>query len=296
MCLSETASKTLLIVINIAFFLLGLAAMLLGVLMLVEEDQILGLLSRVPLNTDNIENGLYSLSWLENFAYMMLIAGIFLFGVSGAGLCGACCKSQCLIAIYGTLVTLILLVELSAGVIAVLYTSRVEAYLVTFLSEALTKYYIGMQYDTSDGVTLSSDDTGVSDGFDFAQIKFKCCGVNNYTDYAATDLVWPGYYTVEGVNVSAVVPASCCILDDYSVWPDSLDQVSFTNITECITSADPYVTNTEGCYETIKTEILNYGYAFVAIGICVGIFVEVLGLWSAISLYRALNSSKVGAV
>ena len=39
----------------------------------------------------------YRTDWLSNFAYIMLVAGGVFVIIAGAGLCGACCKSECLL-------------------------------------------------------------------------------------------------------------------------------------------------------------------------------------------------------
>merc|ERR1711976_154531 len=274
MCLSAGTSRFLLILFNIIFFVLGLALIILAIVILVDDDTVMKYLTRLPLNAEVIEEGLYSTSWLTNFGYVLVFAGVFFFVVGGSGLFGACMKVQCLLTVYTTILAMIILLEIAVGVLAIMYADQVEDYLLTFLTSSITKYYIGMSY--VDGtITQADDSTGISDGWDLAHVTFKCCGAKNSTDFQDTEK-WPGYYTVSGVNVTSAVPATCCKMDDYSKWPNSLDEITFVNITECISNADSYAANTEGCYDSIKNKLKEYATAVAVLAIIVGL-VEILG-------------------
>merc|ERR1711976_514650 len=103
---------------------------------------------------------------------MLLIAGAFFFIVGGAGLFGALCRSQCLLTVYGTLLVLIIVLEIAAGVLAVLYKDQVESYLLTFLMTSIEKYYVGLTY--VDGtICVGNDDPSLSNAWDFANGQFK---------------------------------------------------------------------------------------------------------------------------
>ncbi|ELU15635.1 hypothetical protein CAPTEDRAFT_187109 [Capitella teleta] len=237
-CLPQSLSKLLLIVFNVIFFVLGLGLVILGIFLLVDDSVILQFAGKLPLGSDVVEEGVYGTSWLSNFAYILLVAGGFFLVVGGAGLFGACCNSQCLLIVYATIVTLLIILEIAAGVVAVLFKDKVETYLQTYLTGTLQKYYTGATYN--DGAfALSTDTSGVSDGWDYAQIQLKCCGVSNKTDWAGATQ-WPASYNISGVPTAATVPITCCVMDDPTKFPDAISEVTFTDLSTCLsTGNDP---------------------------------------------------------
>ena len=81
-------------------------------------------------------------------------------------------------------------------------------------------------------------------------LQLECCGAYNYTDFAAAT-VWNNSYTSSGVTINAIVPPTCCKVDDISLFPGSLDEITFDNLADCLANASPDNTNTVVSYSSL---------------------------------------------
>ncbi len=69
----------------------------------------------------------------------------------------------------------------------------------------------------------------------------ECCATNNYTDYSRSTSWTTKNYTIPtsgggSKTVVAVVPISCCKVDDPSKFPDKMDEMKFTDLEGCLTN------------------------------------------------------------
>ncbi|MEQ2300924.1 hypothetical protein AMECASPLE_030771 [Ameca splendens] len=106
-----------------------------------------------------------------NIPSMLLISGIIITCVSFLGFLGALKENRCLLLTFFLVLFLLMLVELTAACLMLIYEREI--------GELVTK-------DLNKGLEIarhsSTNATKMSD-WDVVQEMFKCCGVNNYTDW-----------------------------------------------------------------------------------------------------------------
>jgi len=120
---------------------------------------------------------------------LMVVGGVILI-VAFFGCCGACTENACMMYTFGTLIALILLVEIGCTVAVFLFKDEVW----TAIKEQLTS---GLKnYD-------NEDNKGMADSWDQLQTQMQCCGVGSYSDWSE----------VQSFNSSSSVPDSCCMVD-----------------------------------------------------------------------------------
>jgi len=118
-------------------------------------------------------------------AAIVIGAAIFMFITGLIGCCGACKEHKCLLSTFFTLILLILLLQITAAILGVVYKDEIKGGIETGLETAVHNYTDVKYQDTVDEI----------------QEEFKCCGVHNYTD-------WEGVHW--GANSTGKVPLSCC--------------------------------------------------------------------------------------
>lgn len=126
-------------------------------------------------------------------AILLVVIGIIIFFVSLFGCAGAVKQSTCLVNMYALLLTMLLVMQLSAAIAA--YTSR------NFIPEMVNQnmYAVMQEYEEGSG-------TPATEGMDFLQYRLGCCGINTYVDWERYNVSIHPYY-----NTSWVVPQSCCV-------------------------------------------------------------------------------------
>jgi hypothetical protein len=124
------------------------------------------------------------------------------------------------------------------------------------------------------------------------QFEVACCGVNNYTDYA--NFNWNRTFTVKSSDGSpmtiqnAVVPPSCCTLNQKNVVPKTTDD--FADLPNCLQGGGNY--NAVGCYSAVRSLAVTYFY--IPIGICIAvIIVEIICMSMAIYLWRTNEKKEI---
>ncbi|KAJ8973065.1 hypothetical protein NQ317_018793 [Molorchus minor] len=208
-------------------------------------------------------------------SYILIAVGALMFLVSFLGYCGALRESQCMLTTnslqnagkicffvfqYGILLLIILILEITAGCLAVIYKTKAEEQTKLFLKTSLAKYYT--QSEEGDAFTLALNSL---------QTSLHCCGIDNYTDYQKNE-VW--------ARGDKVIPESCCVLDE-NMKPLT---------TSCTTSpSDVNSYYMKGCLK----EVLYWMDAHLntIIGIAIGFgLIEVLGIFLCFCLAKSLNS------
>ncbi|XP_027561344.1 CD63 antigen [Neopelma chrysocephalum] len=178
----------------------------------------------------------------------ILVLGVIIFFISFFGCCGAWKESYCMVTTFAVLLSIIFLVEIAAAIAGYVFKDKVRLVLKEGLQEAMDKY---------------EKDPGLTEALDELQREFKCCGANNYTDWA----------NIEQFRANDTVPRSCCRV----------------NTTLCNVHPSPETVYEKGCLESIeawmKKNILIV--AAVALGIA---FFEILGIIFACCLMRGIRS------
>ncbi|XP_069022281.1 leukocyte surface antigen CD53-like [Embiotoca jacksoni] len=107
-----------------------------------------------------------------NLANMLLISGIVITCVSFLGFLGALKENRCLLLTYFLLLFILMLVELTAACLLLVYEKEI--------GELVKKDLVnGLKVANNPNAT----DTNVERDWDVVQKKLQCCGVNNETDW-----------------------------------------------------------------------------------------------------------------
>lgn len=171
-------------------------------------------------------------------AAIVISVGVFLFIIGCLGCIAACKESKCLLAVFFSLLLIVLTAEVVAGVLGYVFRKDMKRAVDDGLREALDKY----------------DDNGSvwKDQIDYLQKEFQCCGVHNSSDWK----------TAKAWNHTKIVPDSCC------------RQNLGHDCNKTITSKDLYG---EGCVSLLEDKFLkNLAYiAGVAIAFAV---IQLLGM------------------
>ncbi|KAM9463879.1 leukocyte surface antigen CD53-like isoform 1-T2 [Salvelinus alpinus] len=154
-------------VVNFVCFICGTAGFGFGVFMMMNSK----VSSLIP-----------SLSSL-NIANMLFIIGIIMTCVSFLGFLGALKENRCLLVTFFILLFILILVELTAAFLLLLYESKIGSFLQRDLTDSLEKSRESAKGGNS---TMSTGD------WDIIQTTFQCCGVHNSSDWKDK------------------MPASCC--------------------------------------------------------------------------------------
>ncbi|XP_037830653.1 leukocyte surface antigen CD53 isoform X2 [Kryptolebias marmoratus] len=115
-----------------------------------------------------------------NISKMLLISGIIITCISFLGFLGALKENRCLLLTFFLLLFILMLVELTAACLMLMYEQEISKRLTEDLNKGLKD-----AREQGNNTNLQSD-------WDYVQNTFECCGVHNFTD-------WESH-----------VPASCC--------------------------------------------------------------------------------------
>ncbi|KAJ8024196.1 Tetraspanin-11 [Holothuria leucospilota] len=170
-------AKLLLFIVNFSVWAGSLALIGLGIWMLVESSRFDTLFAE-----DNI----------KPIAGIILGLGCFLFIVGFCGCCGAMKESTCYLNMYFTFLLLIVLGELTAGILVFVYSDEIESSMTRGMTSTIKNDY---------GVTDAA-----TESVDYFQKEFECCGASNYTDYSGSKFE-------EDQGVAGALPDTCCPKD-----------------------------------------------------------------------------------
>lgn len=262
-------AKAVLITFNFVFWLSGCALLALGIWLLVDPQKTV-LFDLLTLDGHE--------PMMQYLAYGMIGVGGFVLLVGVIGCCGALQENKCLLVTYFITLFLVLGAELSIGVLAVLYRSQVLGELETGLTKKFKRDY------------GAKDKQAFTDAVDFAQYKFKCCGIMSPEDYVnSTFKSLQNNNTdpqVDKLNVSL----TCCKLksDAWDAWkvPDPVEKKT------C--QADPLKSQQrygKGCKDSIQEFIKQESLILIAVGLGVA-GLEIFGMIFAICLCRSLGESE----
>lgn len=294
MSCSSSFAKIILFIFNFCFFLFGAASLGVGIWVLVDKSSLLQLAKvGLPNNTQtqDLNSYLNTPSLLQVGAYVLIAIGSFTFIVGFCGCCGAIKESKCLLYIYAILVTFILLIEIAGAIVVGVYKGKVTSELSTFLTTTVNNQYIGIP---------SKDDKTVEGVFslawNYAQVMFKCCGVNSPYDFinGTTTKWYKSYrsYNLNGTTYTAVIPPTCCkfkdadsLLSSANWW--ALPEQMVNN--RCPIDSTGYY-NT-GCVDSIQNYIQRYATVLIAVACGIG-GLELIGIIAACCLIRSLKEEK----
>lgn len=210
---------------------------------------------------------------LQFASWVLMIAGGVSFFVGIVGCCGAMREHQGLLFLYAFLLALIMLAEIAAAILALMYHNQIETGLITGMRKQITNDY------TTNSSTFIA--------WNYLQQELKCCGAANYTDYIYSQ--WWNTSRVYVNNTQQYVPDSCCVSLGSS--PNNLQPVNWV---QCQKDAGRQYTSsqqlfTQGCLTQLNDWITNHSLVLMLVGFALGCS-QMLGLVIALCLRTAIKT------
>lgn len=258
-------AKYLLCLFNFVFFIGGSAVLCVGIWIAADKSSFVQ--ATKIIESTNVVDGISQFTQpnvIEQFGYVLIAVGAFVFLVSFLGYCGALRESRCLLACYGISLIVILVIEITAAGIVLGYKDKVETEVRRILKGSLKD-----QYTTQEKADLT---TVFWNQF---MVQLQCCGIDNYHDFADSK------FRLEG---NMTIPKACCVL---------IGDTTDTNNLHPQDSRCPYSPSEAnsyymtGCYTTFVNLLLDH--ANIAIGVAIGLgLIQLLGIFFAFCLCKSI--------
>lgn len=228
--------KYFIFVFNFLFFLTGCGLVGLGVWLNVDQDD---------------WEGISDFNYIS-VANVAIAAGAIIVIVAFLGCCGAITENKYMLLGFFTLLVLIFIMELGAGIAAYIKRGDIEDELKDQLEKRIPDRYYS--------------ESGIEKAMDKIQKHFDCCGVASINDWN------------KNVNGNHFVPASCC--------RDDANGCTKRTWVAYLLNQSQY--NKGGCYKSIE-EFLEDNLLYVGItGIIFAIF-QLIGMTLAMILFCAIH-------
>ncbi|CAG0903731.1 unnamed protein product [Darwinula stevensoni] len=178
--------------------------------------------------------------WLESLlgtqlflsaAYILIVTGAVVVLLAFLGCCGAIKEVKCMLLTYSTLLFLLFVVLLVAGILGYVFRGRVEESIDGAMKKALMEY----DDEKADPIKIAWDD---------AQRKFKCCGIDKAEDWKLND------------KLKGRFPSSCC-------------RVEGNDKLKC--EDNESYTWSEGCKNKLETYVQDHGTVIGGVGIGIAV-------------------------
>ncbi|KAG8552723.1 hypothetical protein GDO81_003016 [Engystomops pustulosus] len=129
---------------------------------------------------------------------ILILLGVLMFVVSFIGVLASLRDNLCLLRVFMYTLGLCLIVELTGGIIALIFRNQTMDLLNKNIRKGIQNYY---------------DDLDFKNIMDFVQKQFKCCGGSEYTDWELNQ-----YHSCSAPGPLACgVPYTCCITNKTTV-------------------------------------------------------------------------------
>jgi len=267
MSLSMKLIRLLIVLFNLAFIIVGLTLLAIGIYM-IKDPKMQQL--RQLLNPDLTSQYSQGLSYIELFAIVIIVIGGVCLVIGFLGCCGAIKGFRFLHVIYAIVIGIIILAEIGIVIYYVANQDRFKSQFVTTLQQAVRNQYVGPSIDNSTTNPFSV-------AFDFTQFNLQCCGAANMSDYQNTTR-WSKSNPYG--NGTLLVPFTCCPLGAGTNWNQLPSNMSIAQ-TCALTGQNAY---TEGCYDALAALLATYKRNIIIGGAIIGV-VEVVALLFALLLY-----------
>jgi len=234
-------AKGFLFIFNLLFWLSGLVLLIFGIWILVDPHQ--GYLLEVV----HISEGD---PLLKVAAYLFVAVGCFSIIVGFLGCCGAIRESPCMLYAYICFLLILLLVEVTAAILAIVYRSQVEKGIKNTLNS-----YIKEDYDREKLITSA---------IDRLQFEQSCCGVDGAQDWETS------HWKTNNRNSGDAVPDSCCVQNDRA----SVSELNPLNRGFCNNAPAAELAtwrHVEGCYNKLTAWFDKHALIFIALAIAVAV-------------------------
>lgn len=182
------------------FFVFMVGCMLLGVAIWMGVDR--------NFMTFIIGNNLYA-----GAVFIVLACGAIIFFLSFLGCCGVVLDRVGMLAIYFILMCFIAVLLFIGGILAIVFHSQIGDSVKSTMSDTLVKSY-GVNFE-------SATNRAITDAWDKAQERLKCCAVDSNGWYLYRKSEWfkdfgarqEQQVTYEDQDQRPYVPQSCCVKD-----------------------------------------------------------------------------------
>ncbi|XP_041373148.1 tetraspanin-18-like [Gigantopelta aegis] len=256
----QGCSRLVLVAVNMLFTLIGLALLVVGCIVRfganVLDPYLNDLLSALSelmkkagtdLDLANFDLGEY----LSNASLAVIIIGTFFFVVGILGCCGACCKLRPFLVVYAVILILIVLAEVLFVILLFVIRDKIKDVLKQPMLDSIREDFTG--FNGTDVITL---------GWNFAMISFKCCGVDNYTDFWNASR-WIRTYNDPTLNFTQTLeaPIACCKLN--GTFPNVEAPANFT----CAVHPNPEISNIDkGCFQAFEDFLTGNSNVMIGVG------------------------------
>ncbi|XP_074086613.1 CD82 antigen [Macrotis lagotis] len=260
-CIKVT--KYFLFLFNLLFFLLGGMILGFGIWILADRSSFISVLQ--------------TSSNLKIASYVFIGVGAMTMLVSFLGCIGAVNEIQCLLGMYFAVLLLILVAQVTAGILVYIHADEVKEEMNTIVTELM------MNYDPD-----NQEQKAVQDTWDYVQTEVKCCGWTS-------PLNWTNNENLMNRTVTTY-PCSCSDEESPLVNTEELVRSGFCTLVNT-TQNDPmaWPVYTTGCMEKVQKWLQdNLG---IILGACIGVAViELLGMMLSICLCRHVHSEDYSKV
>ncbi|XP_060076189.1 CD151 antigen-like [Ylistrum balloti] len=250
--------KYLLFAFNLIICIVGIAALVVGIVSMVEDSNLFSLL-KLSLDQSTL---------VQSSSVIIIVTGVILFLIGFIGCCGAYKENVCMLGIYAAVVLVIIIIEIAGIAVAAAFQSQVTDELKSGLKKHIMEDY---------------DGTGTKDTFTFfidaTQVQFDCCGVDSHKEFLNATKWNRG---------NATIPLSCCVLrnkDDYSSNP-SQAEARDPNCQRSPDTTNSYIN--KPCYNSIKDFAMKNARNIIIVGVVV-LLVEVICFIIAVCLCNRLR-------
>ncbi|KAG7202538.1 hypothetical protein KM043_009737 [Ampulex compressa] len=182
--------------------------------------------------------------------YLLIAVGTIIFIIAFFGCCGAVRESYCMIVTFTSLLVLVFILELSAGISGYVLKSQASNIIQNKMITTMGEYN-------------STSPNEITYVWDTLQRDFDCCGTNNVTD-------WKKIYE------SGDLPMSCC---------DSLTGAVGTM--NCTLNSENL--HKSGCFPTFVSFIKGHAVQLGGAGIGIA-FIQAIGICFSIHLARSIKN------
>ncbi|XP_075902794.1 CD82 antigen-like isoform X2 [Nelusetta ayraudi] len=240
-----TATKYFLFLLNLIFFLCGGVIMGFGLWLLLDTQSFIVVLSNATA--------------VKIACYILIGVGAFSMLLGFVGCLGAIYEIRCLLGLYFACLLLILLAQITAGVLIYFQKEPLKEEMAKIITKVLDDY--------------PGSNSTTEQAWDFIQRNMQCCGWTDRQD-------WSGNMVI--VNSSQLLfPCSC---QNVSATSGNFSDSGF-----CEAQTPDWPVYDVGCADSVETWFLtNIG---VVLGICVGVAViELLGMILSICLCKHVRT------
>lgn len=245
--------KYLVFIINLIFWLSGLAIIVLAVWLLTDPA------FYISMPQDQLS---YNIS-----AYLLLGLGILLFIGGFFGCCGILMESPLLLVLFFCVLLIVLVAEVSAGIWGYSYKDELND-----LIRRSVKDTVLFDYGKDDSRTKA---------FDSIQKELQCCGADGPEDWVSSNFKKLPL-TLSSPEVEYSLPPSCCSTED------SADPRCINAVKPKPAAPIPDVIYKEGCTEKLLAELSTY-LTWLIILVSILIISQLVGLVFSVSLVYSLQ-------